>query len=245
MKKLWSLIAIAMLFVGCEVENDDPITPPNPPQSDSGYVPNGNNGQPINNGFVQGGERNVLPYPIDANHNVANDKGETVWQYFYDYDATNGDDFKCLANISMYCNADEDFDFLNNTILFCGNYGLMEEASNVAGDFRREDIELIPSYTTPYFSSSYYCVFSKGSHPEYYHNRGYRYEMHFPLLFPAPGKYILWLDLAQPVALDKPDVVYAYTTEWITVVIEEDKHDDELPMCGGRLKVAKGYNVDI
>ncbi|MBQ8271959.1 MAG: hypothetical protein IJZ09_03000 [Tidjanibacter sp.] len=231
MKKLIALFGILCILVGCgDFVEDESIN------------------TPTINGFVPGGEQNLLPYPIGLDHTVVNEKGENVWQYFYDHDATSEEDFQYLVNISMYCNADEDFDFLNNPTVFGGNWGIIKEEDNnteiVVGDY----IKPIPSYTTPYFWAMYYCVFSRGSHPEYYHKQGYRYEMHFPLLFPTAGKYVLQLNFAQPVELDKPDhpeVHYAYRTDWFTIKINEDNHDDGLPMCGGKVTIAKGYNASM
>ena len=232
MKKLIALFGILCILVGCgdivEDESTDNST---------------------NNGFVPGGELNLLPYPIGLDHMVVNEKGENVWQYFYDHDATSEEDFQYLVNISMYCNADEDFDFLDNLTVFGGSCGRIDESSSAVNNIVWSGkVKPIPSYTTPYFWDMYYCVFSRGSHPDYYLNQGYRYEMHFPLLFPTAGKYVLQLNFAQPVELDKPDhpeVHYAYHTDWFTIKINEDNHDDELPMCGGTVTIAKGYNASM
>ena len=231
MKKLIALFGILCILVGCGDFVEDEST-------DNSTI----------NGFVPGGEQNLLPYPIGLDHTVVNEKGENVWQYFYDHDATSEEDFQYLVNISMYCNADEDFDFLNNPTVFGGFWRIIEDENNNTATIVGGDITPIPSYTTPYFWAMYYCVFSRGSHPDYYLKQGYRYEMHFPLLFPTAGKYVLQLNFAQPVELDKPDhpeVHYAYRTDWITIKINEDNHDDGLPMCGGKVTIAKGYNASM
>lgn len=232
MKKLIALFGILCILVGCGDIVEDEST-------DNSTI----------NGFVPGGEPNLLPYPIELDHMVVNERGENVWQYFYNHDATSEDDFQYLVNISMYCNADEDFDFLNNPTVFGGSFGRIDDTNSTVNNVGLSGkIKPIPSYTTPYFWGMYYCVFSKGSHPDYYHKQGYRYEMHFPLLFPTTGTYVLQLLFAQPIELDNPDnpeVHYAYHADWITIKINEDNHDDGLPMCGGKVTIAKGYNASM
>lgn len=218
MKRLFVFILCLVAFVGCGYDNVVG-------EGDEPKVTIGSNG------FVPGGEFNLLSYPIGLNHQIVNERNENVWQYFYDYDATDEDDFQYLVNISMYCNADEDFNFLSKPILF----DVYCRSDEFVVDHH---LAPVPYYTTPYLWSSYYCVFSKGSHPYYYKELGYRYEMHFPMLFPTPGEYRVKMLMCQPVEIDKfdnPNVEYGYKTEWFTIIIYDDKHDDTLPECGGQV----------
>lgn len=213
MKKLWSLIAIAMLFVGCEEKN--PTLP-----NEGHHIPHGNPWvEPQSGVGFEVDKMNVLPFPFELSSEAVNAKGENVWYYYYEDDSTNKEDFWCRVDFVMHCNHTVDFDFINYPMIYqvISNY---YTSSGV-------DSNMFCSVSScnkrfPELSDFYYCTYrdcTQSGEGEV----NYDHEMVFSLLFPKVGQYRVCLQL---MSFDDTqsvyETLYGYETHRYEVDIQVD-----------------------